>query len=236
MTDPILITGGATRLGFALADYYLNANQAVVITYRTERPEVEELTDKGAVCLHADFSTDIGIYEAAEQLKEQCPRLQSIVHNASSWFTDPGGTEDLDNLALMMRIHVGASMVVTETLSAALLKSDNPSVINVSDHVANRGSDQHMAYAASKAAMLNLTKSQAKKYAPNIRVNALCPALLEFRDEDDAAYRERARNKSALKIVPGFDVAIEAICYLQTNRYTTGSVLPLDGGRPLGMP
>jgi len=135
-----------------------------------------------------------------------------------------------------MRIHVGASMVLTEILSDALLKSDNPSVINVSDHVANRGSDEHMAYAASKAAMLNLTKSQAKKYAPNIRVNALCPALLEFRDEDDAAYRERARDKSVLKIIPGFDVAIEAIRYLQTNRYTTGSGLPLDGGRPLGMP
>ena len=93
-----------------------------------------------------------------------------------------------------------------------------------------------MAYAASKSAMLNLTKSQAKKYAPEIRVNALCPALLEFREEDDSAYRERTIAKSALKIVPGFDAAIEAICYLQTNRYTTGSVLPLDGGRPLGMP
>ena len=93
-----------------------------------------------------------------------------------------------------------------------------------------------MAYAASKSAMLNLTKSQAKKYAPEIRVNALCPALLVFREEDDAVYSERTIAKSALKIVPGFDAAIEAICYLQTNRYTTGSVLPLDGGRPLGMP
>ena len=236
MTDPILITGGATRLGFALADYYLNSGQSVVITYRSRRPEVQELTDKGVLCVQADFATDTGIYAAAEQLNEQCPKLQSIVHNASSWFTDPGGTEDLDNLALMMRIHVGASMILTDKLANALLQSDNPSVINISDHVANRGSDQHMAYAASKSAMLNLTKSQAKKYAPDIRVNALCPALLEFREEDDAAYRERAQNKSALKIVPGFDVAIEAICYLQTNRYTTGSVLPLDGGRPLGMP
>ena len=236
MTDPILITGGATRLGFALADYYLNSGQSVVITYRSQRPEVQELTDKGALCVQADFATDTGIYAAAEQLSERCPMLQSIVHNASSWFTDPGGTEDLDNLALMMRIHVGASMVLTDRLANALLQSDNPSVINISDHVANRGSDQHMAYAASKSAMLNLTKSQAKKYAPDIRVNALCPALLEFRDADDSAYRERAQNKSALKIVPGFDVAIEAICYLQANRYTTGSVLPLDGGRPLGMP
>ena len=236
MTNPILITGGATRLGFALADYYLNNGQSVVITYRSQRPEVQKLTDKGALCVQADFATDTGIYAAAEQLSAQCPKLHSIVHNASSWFTDPGGTDDLDNLALMMRIHVGASMVLTDKLVNALLQSDNPSVINISDHVANRGSDQHMAYAASKSAMLNLTKSQAKKYAPDIRVNALCPALLEFRDEDDADYRERAQNKSALKIVPGFDVAIEAICYLQSNRYTTGSVLPLDGGRPLGMP
>ena len=236
MTDPILITGGGTRLGFALADYYLNSGQSVVITFRSHRPQVQELLNRGAVCVQADFSTDSGIYEAAGQLKDRCPRLRSIVHNASSWFTDPGGTDDLDNLALMMRIHIGAPLVLTDALSPALLQTENPSVINISDHVARRGSDQHMAYAASKSAMLNLTKSQAKKYAPEIRVNALCPALLEFREEDDAVYRERTIAKSALKIVPGFDAAIEAICYLQTNRYTTGSVLPLDGGRPLGMP
>jgi dihydromonapterin reductase/dihydrofolate reductase len=236
MTDPILITGGATRLGFALAMHYLNNDQPVVLTYRTERPEVSQLTAAGAVCIRADFSTDDGIYQASELLQERCQRLQSIVHNASSWFADPGGHHDLENLALMMRIHVGAPMVFTDTLHQALLQAHNPSIVNVSDHVANRGSDKHMAYAASKSALLNLTKSQAKKYAPDIRVNALCPALLEFRDEDDALYREQAIAKSALKRVPGFKVAIEAICYLQSNHYTTGTVLPLDGGRPLGMP
>lgn len=236
MTDPILITGGATRLGLALADYYLTVGQQVVITYRSPRPQVEQLTDRGALCVPADFSTDDGVCAAVQELQDKCPVLHSIVHNASSWSTDPGGCQNLDHLALMMRVHVGAPMVLTETLAPALLGSDNPSVIHVSDHVANRGSDQHMAYAASKSAMLNLTKSQAKKYAPEIRVNALCPALLKFRDEDEAAYRERAIAKSVLKIVPGFDVAIEAICYLQSNRYTTGSILPLDGGRPLGMP
>lgn len=93
-----------------------------------------------------------------------------------------------------------------------------------------------MAYAASKAAMLNLTKSQAKKYAPEIRVNALCPALLAFREEDDPDYREKAKQKSPLGIVPGFQVAIDAVRYLQDNHYTTGTVLQLDGGRPLRMP
>ena len=236
MSDPILITGGATRLGFALATHYLENNQPVVITFRSERPELEKLRQAGAVCIHADFSTDAEIAAAADTLKGRCKTLQSIVHNASSWITDPGGPSDLTNLALMMRIHVGASMALTEALKSALLKSSNPSIVNISDHVANRGSDQHMAYAASKSAMLNLTKSQAKKYAPKIRVNALCPALLEFRHDDDAGYRSRTIEKSVLRQVPGYGVAIEAICYLQSNLYTTGTILPLDGGRPLKMP
>lgn len=84
MTDPILITGGATRLGFALANYYLNHGQSVVITYRSPRPQVEQLTDLGALCIQADFSTDDGVYAAAQELQDKCPVLNSIVHNASS--------------------------------------------------------------------------------------------------------------------------------------------------------
>ena len=67
-------------------------------------------------------------------------------------------------------------------------------------------------------------------------MNALCPALLEFRHDDDASYRARTVEKSVLQRVPGYGVAIEAICYLQANVYTTGTILPLDGGRPLKMP
>lgn len=236
MTAPILITGGGTRLGLALAHYYLDQGQPVVVTYRSHREAVGELSARGAEIIAADFSTDAGIIAAADTLCSLCPSLQSIVHNASTWTTDPGGEDDLTNLALMMRVHVGAPMYLTEVLRSALLATATPSVIHVSDHVATRGSDQHMAYAASKAAMLNLMKSQAKKYAPQIRVNALCPALLEFREEDDPAYRAKAQQKSPLGIVPGFQVAIDAICYLQGNHYTTGTVLPLDGGRPLRMP
>jgi short chain dehydrogenase. len=47
MTDPILITGGATRLGYALAMHYINNSQPVVITYRSQRPEVDKLKSAG---------------------------------------------------------------------------------------------------------------------------------------------------------------------------------------------
>ena len=131
-----------------------------MITYRSPRPQVEQLTDLGALCIQADFSTDDGVYAAAQELQDKCPILNSIVHNASSWFTDPGGRQNLDHLALMMRVHVGAPMVLTEMLVPALLGSDNPSVIHLSDHVANRGSDQP-SYAAQECDAES-PKNQAK--------------------------------------------------------------------------
>ncbi len=236
MTSPILITGGATRLGFALANHFLNQKQTVAITYRSERPEIKDLKDRGAQVFYADFSTDEGIYEASQTLKHGLPKLKSLVHNASTWSLDEESVNQLDILALMMRVHVGAPMAISEALVPALKRSDIPSIINISDHVAIRGSDRHMAYAASKSALINLSKSQAKKYAPEIRVNALCPALLEFRDEDNQDYRNKASSKNPLRLVPGFAVAISAICFLQENPYITGITLPLDGGRPLWMP
>ncbi|MDC1209247.1 SDR family oxidoreductase, partial [Litorivicinus sp.] len=135
----------ATRLGLALATQYLENDQPVVITYRKYRPEIETLKSKGAKILYADFSSDEGIYSAAESLSAEHSRLKSIVHNASTWRTDPGHEMGLHNLALMMRIHVGVSMILTDALAGALLASSNASVVNISDYVAGRGSANHMA-------------------------------------------------------------------------------------------
>jgi len=104
-------------------------------------------------------------------------------------------------------------------------------IIHLTDYVAERGSAKHVAYAASKAGLDNLTRSFAAMYAPRIKVNAIAPALLAFHPDDDAAYRRKARAKSALGRVPGFDVAWQSVRYLLDNPYLTGVTLPLDGGR-----
>ncbi|MGA1207071.1 MAG: dihydromonapterin reductase [Litorivicinaceae bacterium] len=236
MTQTILITGGATRLGLALATHYRAHGWTVLITYNTAYSSLDDLRALGVTCYPVNFLDMPAVSATAQQILREHPCLDVLVHNASAWEADQPGADNHAVLMRMMQIHVSAPMVLTEALVPALTAAKDSSVILISDHVARRGSDQHMAYAASKAAMLNLTLSLAKKYAPNIRVNALTPALLEFRADDDAAYREKARAKSPLQRVPGFIAGIRAVDYLISQDYLTGAVLPLDGGRPLGMP
>lgn len=236
MTQTILITGGATRLGLALATHYATSGWTVLITYKTAHPSLDDLRALGVICYPVNFLDMHAVSTTVQQILREHQHLDVLVHNASAWEHDQPGAENHAVLMRMMQIHVSAPMVVTEALAPLLGAADDPCVIFISDHVALRGSDQHMAYAASKAAMLNLTRSLAKKYAPKIRVNALTPALLEFRPEDDLVYREKARAKSPLQRVPGFIAGIRAVDYLITQNYLTGATLPLDGGRPLGMP
>ena len=93
-----------------------------------------------------------------------------------------------------------------------------------------------MAYAASKAALENLTYSFARALAPNVKVNAIAPALLMFNQHDDEPYRQKALRKSLLQCEPGAEEMSNAVQYLLNSRYITGKVIALDGGRQLNLP
>jgi dihydromonapterin reductase/dihydrofolate reductase len=89
------------------------------------------------------------------------------------------------------------------------------------------------AYAASKAAQDNLTLSFAARLAPRVKVNSIAPALLLFKEGDEAAYRENALAKGLLQREGGLDELQRAVDYLLDSRYVTGRILHLDGGRHL---
>ena len=99
--------------------------------------------------------------------------------------------------------------------------------------MSGRGSTQHIAYAASKAAQDNLTLSFAARLAPKIKVNSIAPALIMFNQGDDEAYREKALKKSLLDREGGLDEFQLAIDYLLASQYITGRIQHLDGGRHL---
>lgn len=106
-------------------------------------------------------------------------------------------------------------------------------IIHFTDYVVERGSDNHVAYADSKAALDNMTRSFARRLAPEVKVNAIAPSLILFNNSDDAAYRQRALNKSLMKIAPGEQEIIDLVDYLLTSRYVTGRTFAVDGGRHL---
>jgi dihydromonapterin reductase/dihydrofolate reductase len=96
-----------------------------------------------------------------------------------------------------------------------------------------KGSKKHIAYAASKAAMDNLTRSFARKLAPEVKVNAIAPALILFNSDDDENYRRHVLSKTLMQIEPEEQEIVNLVNYILQSRYMTGKTLSLDGGRCL---
>ncbi len=232
---PVLITGGARRIGLALAYSLLDKNIPVIVTFRSEYPALKVLQQRGAICLKADFSDNAGIYQFVDNLQSVAPKLRAIIHNASSWLPESPDTPPEETLAAMLQIHTYTPYLLNILLEPNLRGQGEAGadIIHLTDYVVERGSDKHIAYAASKAAQDNMTRSFAKKLAPEVKVNAIAPALVKFNADDSETYKQQALDKSLMKIEPGEQELIDAVHYLLNSRYVTGRTLGVDGGRPL---
>ncbi|WP_106478932.1 dihydromonapterin reductase [Phytohalomonas tamaricis] len=230
---PILITGGAQRLGRYCAERLHDDGHPVIITYRREREAVEALRKQGIQAIQADFSTDTGIAAFIDHLGEATPRLRAIIHNASQWRADIDNDETGQAFEALFRIHMQAPYMINMRCRELLEACQEPmrDIIHITDYAAQKGSRNHVAYAATKAGLDNLTRSFAALYGPSIKVNAIAPASIMLNEDDDDAYADYLRDKSIMATTPGPAVIWQSVRYLLDNPFVTGVTLPVDGGR-----
>ena len=233
--EPLLITGVGKRVGLHLAHTFLDRGIPVIGTYRTTRPGVTELEQKGAELYQCDFDDEAQIDALIEHVLRNHSSLRAIIHNASDWLADKAELPSAVIMRRMMQVHVSAPYQLNLALQPLLEASEasHADIIHVGDYVSSRGSKKHIAYAASKAAQDNMTLSFAAKLAPKVKVNSLAPALVMFKPDDDEAYRRKALDKSLMQREAGLDEFQHAIDYLLQSHYVTGRILPMDGGRHL---
>ncbi|MCL1050344.1 dihydromonapterin reductase [Shewanella abyssi] len=231
MTAPILITGVGKRVGFYLAQHLAQQGQRVIGTYRRQYPQLQQLEALGVELHQCDFNHESQLNELLATLKQQSA-IRAIIHNASDWL--PDGDAAIAIMDKMMRIHVSVpyaiNLALTEQLKANNTMAD---IIHITDYVAEKGSKKHAAYAASKAALHNLTLSFAAKLAPKVKVNSIAPALLMFNPDDDEQYQKKALKKALLQKEGGEIEILNAVNYLLQSQYVTGQTLKIDGGRHL---
>lgn len=234
-SPPLVITGAGRRLGLALAQHLSAQGQPLIISYRHHYPAIDALREAGVLCIAADFSTEAGIMAFAGQLHQHTRHIRALIHNASHWQAERSGEPDGRLLTSHMQIHVHAPYLLNLTLEPLLRGQGlaGADIIHITDYVAQHGSTRHIAYAASKAALDNLTCSFASKLAPEVKVNTIAPSLLLFHSHDDTDYRQQALDKSLMKIEAGAQEFIALVDYLLASRYVTGHRFTLDGGRHL---
>lgn len=234
-SDAVLITGVAKRVGLHLAETFLERGIPVIGTFRTERASLGELERKGVELHGCDFYDQAQVAALGDTVRAGHDRLRAVIHNASDWLSESDGLPPAEIMDRMMQVHVSAPYQLNLALEPLLLSCSEPhaDIIHVGDYVSSRGSGKHVAYAASKAAQDNLTLSFSARLAPKVKVNSIAPALVIFNEDDDDAYRQKARDKSLMQREGGLDEFQRAVDYLMQSHYVTGRVLPMDGGRHL---
>ena len=230
--NAILITGGGQRIGLYLAQHFLShTDYPVIISYRTYRPEIDRLIEMGAQAIQVDFCEPDAIETFIDQVTQRVESLRALIHNASVWMDD----NQPDSLAQQLRLHVELPYQLNYGLIDLLRASDQPlkDIISISDARVSQGSGHQVGYLASKAAMQSMARSFAIAFAPQVKVNDIAPALIMFNSDDSPDYKQKRLAQSLLPIEPGAQVVWQAVEYLMQSRYSTGTVLSLDGGRHL---
>lgn len=223
--SPILITGGAQRLGRHCAERLLDDGHPVIVTYRREREALAALRERGATTLPADFSTLSGIHDFIARLEQTTSSLRAIVHNASEWLADPDPSAAGEAFERLFQVHMQAPYLINLHARALLEACQEPQrdIVHMTDSVVRRGAAGQAAYAATKAGLESLTRSFAAQFAPRIQVNAIAPGLVMLNDD-----------RAVDRHIPGPGVIYQTLRYLLDNDYVTGAVLPVDGGEHLG--
>lgn len=243
MTDsPVaFITGGARRIGAAIAHNFQQAGCRVVIHYRSSDAEALALAESlGGHAVKADLTNQDDVEKLSAQAMACFGRVDYLINNASSYYRSPLAKSTQQQWDDLVDSNVRAAFFLSQAL-ADEIKARNGSIVNIIDAMADRGMGEHSIYNIAKSGLAAMTKSLARELGPDIRVNAVSPGAIlwptELEDEEDPA-TEHLRKKVLDQIALGRlgtpeDIA-NAVRFLAMDaRYMTGAIIKVDGGRAL---
>jgi 3-oxoacyl-[acyl-carrier protein] reductase len=240
-----LVTGAATGIGRSAVLALASAGFDVALNYSSSeaaaRATAAEAEKHGArtLLVRCDVSDEAGVRAMLKSVGETFKRLDVLVNNAGT--TASWKPRDLDTLSLeewdrVFAVNVRGLFQVTRA-AVPLLKAAKGCIVNTASIVGLRPGPQPPPYAASKAAVVNLTKTLAWNLGPDIRVNAVAPGWMEgdwmkrmLKDKYGELMDKRAKATPLRRVVSADDVADTMMSLVQSNRFVTGEVIVIDGG------
>ena len=240
-----LVTGASTGIGRATSVALAKAGFNVAINYSRSEEAARETArlarNEGARTLLAgcDVSDDSGVRRMLQEVEQEFGRLDALVNNAGT--TSSVTPKDLDGMTAeewdrVFAVNVRGVFQVTRA-SVPLLRKARGSVVNTASIVGLRPGPQPLPYAASKAAVINLTRLLALNLGPEIRVNAVAPGWMDgdwmirmLKDRYEDLMARRARSTPMARCVTADDVAEVIVGLINGNRMVNGEVIVIDGG------
>lgn len=235
-----VVTGGGRDIGAAVAKKLASEGANVALSYfessKGADSVVADIQAAGgkAIAVQADLSTQAGVDALVGATMDTFGAIDVLVNNAGGLVARKTIAEmDLEFWNMVMTLNLTSTFMMTK---ACLAKMSGGAIVNIASQAARDGGGPgSMAYATSKGAVMTMTRSLAKEVGPAIRVNALCPGMIDTDFHNihtpDAGRRGFEAN-APLKRQGHVDDAANAVLFLacDDSAFMTGTNIDINGG------
>lgn len=245
MTDTLrdkvaLVTGGAHRIGAALARTLHAEGMRLVIHYhsseaaaRALQAELHKVRPQSVMLVRGDLGAGAPLARnLVFETVEAFGRLDVLINNASQFYPTELGQATESQWDDLIGVNLKAPFFLAQA-AAAHLKKQNGCVLNIADVYGDRPLAGYPIYSVAKAGLIMLTKSLARELGPEVRANAIAPGVILWPQSGlDDMSKQRIISRTPLKRAGDpDDIARAALFLIRDAGYVSGQVLAIDGGR-----
>ena len=233
----VLVTGGATGIGRALVEAFAAADASVFVNHCGQAGRVEKLVSDHTLiqAYDADVSNRAAVDRMLEAIQTDYGNIDILINNAG--ISDPKpfleiSEQDWDTT---MNTNLKGAVFCSQAVVPGMLEKGEGSIINIVSELAYLGREKFAAYTASKGALVSLTRSLAREFAPAIRINGIAPGpvmtdMLRGEIHSEADW-EKERDIPLKRIAEAKEIAGSAV-FLASDyaRFYCGDILSPNGG------
>jgi 3-oxoacyl-[acyl-carrier protein] reductase len=241
-----LVTGSATGIGRTTVVELAKHGFDVVVNYSRSAGEAQqtvracEAAGAKVLLVQCDVSDDSQVRRLLGDVERTFGRLDALVNVAGT--TVLTAQEDLEAISAedfdrIFAVNVKGTFLVTRAAAPLLKRTGDAAVVNLASIVGPRPGAQPIPYAASKAAVVNMTRTFSRVLAPEVRVNAVAPGWIEgswmektLGQHYDRLMERRAKSTPLGRVATFEDIAEVIITLIEHNKFVTGETIVVDGG------
>ena len=238
-TQKIIITGGATRIGAAIAEDLANGKNQITIHYNKSKKKAKKLRNilerKGSkiFLIKADLNKISELNKIVNFANVKMKGVNCLINNASLFENDSVKNFSIKRWNKHLNINLRAPVILIKQFSKVVPKNVKANIINIIDQRVFKLTPFFLSYTLSKTGLYTLTKTSAMSLAPNIRVNGIAPGPTIKNKRQSLKHFKKQYLSTLLKKSVDTKEICSAIKFLITNKSITGQVIAIDSGQNL---